>query len=118
MAGYYKPGMTEAEQRALSATLSPAVRAKLLADGLAALPACWTPELQDCANLSKPSAKFNCQAIADGWTGDFNKMETTFEALPRCDAMKSNKPGLGFGTLFLIGLGVVAAGALILKGGR
>lgn len=111
MTAYYKPGMTEAEQRALSATLSPEVRADLLAKGLAALPKCWTEELQSCANLTAVSSKWDCQAIADGWTGDFDKMEAAFNALPKCQPATSTASnvekaaGVGLAIL-LLGLAI------------
>lgn len=88
MTAYYKVGMTEAQQRALSATLPQAERDALLAAGLVELAKlkCRDANTDKCANL-EPSIKIpnvDCQALADGWTGDYDKMEAAYEALPAC----------------------------------
>src|SRR5512143_3454959 len=93
MTAYYKPGMSEAEQRAISAKLPQAERDQLYARAVAALPPCWDSALERCANLTSLDPRFDCQTIADGWTGDFDKMEATFEALPRCDELGKSSMG-------------------------
>lgn len=113
MAGYYKQGMTEAEQRALSATLSPEIRAQLLAAGLAQLPKCRSPDLDKCANLQSTMPGIDCQALADGWTGDYDKMEAAYDALPDCaPAKKSWSLGeMAAGTAVVLAIVVVLAKA-------
>ncbi len=113
--GYFKPGMSEGQQRDLAATLSPAVRADLLQKAIAALPKCWNQQLEDCADLTPgkatpPAGAGPCQTIADGWIGDFDKMRTAFQALPDCPA-----PIITLWPWFLVGLTPVVMIGMMFK---
>lgn len=107
---HYQSGMSQQQQRNLSATLSPAVRSNLLANAIAALPSCWSQQLDDCARLapgsSSPAGAGPCQTIADGWIGDYDKMQAAFEALPDCPVKRSIPKYVTYPALVLLGVGI------------
>lgn len=105
---YYQPGMSEADQRKLGASLPAATRQQLITSALAALPPCMTTEVQHCAHdeWNKPIGA-NCQTISDGWIGDYDRMEAAYQALPGCKPGPSVPMLLGGGAaLFALGLGL------------
>lgn len=117
MSGYFKPGMTEAEQRAIGAKLDPTLRAKLLADALALLPSCESPELYNAVENLTPSSSYTAeqiQTLSDGWTGDYDKMQAAYDRLKPCTSV-SSRPSLwaagllAFAAIVAVGVAVEVA---------
>lgn len=116
MVGYFKPGMTEAQQRALGATLDPATRAKLLTDAVALLPACESTDLYNAVEYLQPSASYTAdqiQTLSDGWIGDYDTMQAAYDMLQPCPgttapATPSSSSNVGLavaiGTVVAIGI--------------
>lgn len=119
--GYYRPDMTDEQQRALSATLDPAIRAKLLADALALIPPCETPAFKAAVEWDIPHAtgytQEQIQTIADGWIGDFDKMQAAYDAIKPCAPTPAKKSS-GIGEAVVAFLAVVAIGLAVRRARR
>jgi hypothetical protein len=111
--GYFKPGMTEAQQRAAATSLTGLERQQLLSAALAELQSikCWSQDAQNCSELKGSLPGVDCQTLADGWIGDYDQMQAAVDAIPYCPAPARRLwPWLLIGAVPAVMIGLIMVG--------